>query len=252
MKKILAAVAVGLGLALVPTAAYAGSSSSDSPTPYTVDGAGIKLPDGVAFLDGGHVNITSSKGGKGLHFESLNNQPSGQWIGKSFIPWSAFGLYPCDTVSWVQVSLYSEHYGEGGQPAVTVQPCGTVPEIPVKPEPRPFSDAGETFTCEAWTVWSKEGFYDLTLVEGVWVENAEPTIVSELSSLVPTNEAERIARGCVTETVPPVQPPTPEAPVELAETGFDLAPLLWFIAGGLILGGISVWLAGYKRNGDDS
>lgn len=132
MRKGLVALGAAALLALgVATPAQAGGS--DSPTPYTVDSAGITLPTPDTFPDGGHVNLTTSQGGKGIHFESLNNQPSGQWIGQSFIPWSAFGLTDCDTVSWVQVSLYNEHYGEGGQESITVGNCGPPEEPEVIP-----------------------------------------------------------------------------------------------------------------------
>jgi LPXTG-motif cell wall-anchored protein len=144
LKKIITAIAMaGAMLLAVPTAAHAGGS--DSPTPYTVDSAGITLPSPDTFPDGGHVNLQTSAGGKGIHFESLNNQPSGQWIGQSFIPWSAFGLTDCDTVSWVQVSLYNEHFGEGGQSPVTVGNCAPpeddppVEEPPVTPEEPPVT-----------------------------------------------------------------------------------------------------------------
>lgn len=130
MKKIIIALTVALGIALVPTAAHAGGS--DAPTPYTVDAVGITLPAGVTFPDNGHVNIKTNLGDFGLHFESLNNQPSGQWIGQSHLPWSAFGLDPAKVcVIWVQVSMYNEHFGEGGQPPVGAG-CGAVPP-PIDP-----------------------------------------------------------------------------------------------------------------------
>lgn len=75
------------------------------------------------FPDGGHVNIKTSAGDKGLHFESLNwpaDHPKKKYIGESFLPWSAFGLEGSFCVTWVQVSMYNEHFGEGGQQAVCV------------------------------------------------------------------------------------------------------------------------------------
>lgn len=132
MKKIVYSFAViilaAFGLTL-PTAAYAGGS--DSPTPYIVDQTGITLPAGDTFRDNGHVNINSQPGGTNLHFEGkcINRtdaecagarHDAAQFIGKSFIPWSAFGLSGDFCVSWVQISHYNEHFGEGGQAPVCV------------------------------------------------------------------------------------------------------------------------------------
>lgn len=132
---------LGAGAALAGFA-DAASAGSDSPTPYTVDESGVTLPAGVVFPAHGHVNLTTSQGGKGVHFDPNNGHPGAAWIGAGFIPWSAFGLVGCDSVSWVQVHGFDEHYGEGGQPAVVVAPCGApeptetpVPERTVEPTP---------------------------------------------------------------------------------------------------------------------
>lgn len=133
MKKIItgAAVAalVALGAFIAPASAWAGGS--DSPTPYTVDQTGITLPAGDTFRDNGHVNITSNPSGTNLHFEGKcitrtdaecagARHDAAQFIGKSFIPWSAFGLSGEFCVSWVQISNYNEHFGEGGQAPICV------------------------------------------------------------------------------------------------------------------------------------
>ena len=133
MKKLLAlatSVLLGVSLAVVgSSAAFAGGS--DSPTPYTVDQTGITLPAGDTFRDNGHVNIRTNLGNPGLHFEGkcINRtdaecagarHAAAQFIGKSFIPWSAFGLNGEFCVSWVQISQYNEHFGEGGQAPVCV------------------------------------------------------------------------------------------------------------------------------------
>ncbi len=136
MRKLYAALATAAVIAIFPiSAAYAGGS--DDPTPYTVTTEGVQLPDGVTFPDGGHVNIKSNQGDRGIHFESLNNQPSGKWIGKSFLPWEAFGLDVSTLcVTWVQVSLYNEHFGEGGQSPIGkgCEPCPT-PSSTATPTP---------------------------------------------------------------------------------------------------------------------
>lgn len=148
IKKVLAvcaslALALGAVLGLSTAASAAGS---DSPTPYTVDATGITLPAGDTFRDNGHVNInTSLPSAWNLHFESkcidrtdhecagkLHNDA--QYIGKSFVPWSAFGLSGAFCVRWVQISHYNEHFGEGGQKPVCVMPPSEE-EPPVTPEP---------------------------------------------------------------------------------------------------------------------
>lgn len=122
--------AATVALFLCPVPALAGGS--DSPTPYTVGVEGISFP---APLEAhGHVNIRTQLGGFGVHFDPNNGHPGGQWIGKSFTPWSAFTDQPL-CVEWVQVSGFNEHYGEGGQSPVGPG-CGPSVEEP-QPEPTP-------------------------------------------------------------------------------------------------------------------
>lgn len=142
LRGLIAAPILALALVAVPTAAHAGGS--DSPTPYAVTSAGITLPEGDTFPAHGHVNLTTSQGGKGLQFDPNNGHPGGAWVGQSFIPWSAFGLATCDTVSWVQIHGYNEHYGEGGQPPVVVGDCAP-PEEP----PADTPDDGKITICHA-------------------------------------------------------------------------------------------------------
>jgi LPXTG-motif cell wall-anchored protein len=151
MKKI-AAFVVALMLMLMGMVAGAGTAfagGSDSPTPYSVSDAGVTLPGGETFQDNGHVNVKANQGNKGIHFESRNNQPSGQWIGKNFLPWSAFG-YDTDTVcvTWVQLSQYNEHFGEGGQKPVG-KGCETTPTEP--PSKYPY----EVNAC--WKMLASDG-----------------------------------------------------------------------------------------------
>jgi len=162
MRKSLAAaitlvLGVGIAVAGVGTANAAGS---DGPTPYTVDAAGVTLPSPDTFADGGHVNIKYKQAGQdkdaGIHFESLNKQPSGQWIGKSVLPWSAFGLSGDYCITWVQVSNYNEHFGEGGQapfcvttavaPPVTTPPATDPPASTAPPVTEPSCIANDTVT----------------------------------------------------------------------------------------------------------
>lgn len=141
MKKMLVALGIAMLIAVPSGAAIA--AGSDSPTPYTVTVEGIQLPAGETFKDGGHVNIKTNQGDRGIHFEALNNQPSGKWIGLSFLPWSAFGL-PDESkvcVQWVQLSQFNEHYGEGGQPPIGPG-CVTA-----SPSPSPTSSASPSPTA---------------------------------------------------------------------------------------------------------
>lgn len=144
------------GLALIAGVSIAGAAiaqpayaqgGSDSPTPYSVTDTGITLPAGSTFPDNGHVNIRMLAGNTtGLHFESKcitrddaecagARHEAAQYIGASFIPWSAFGVdITTECVTWVQISTYNEHFGEGGQPPIGALCSGTdVPE-PEEPE----------------------------------------------------------------------------------------------------------------------
>lgn len=140
-----------VGLALI-AASLAGGS--DDPTPYTLDIEGITLPAGETFPDNGHVNIRTTQGSFGVHFESKcitrtdaecagERHELAQFIGKDFIPWSAFGLVDEFCVEWVQISQYNEHFGEGGQPPLCNTP-DTPPEPPVDPPTEPPTEPPTT------------------------------------------------------------------------------------------------------------
>ncbi|MCU1515071.1 MAG: hypothetical protein JWO10_2161 [Microbacteriaceae bacterium] len=120
MKRTIAAVLTGaLAIGLAVTGVTTAFADSNSPTPYTVDAAGVTLPSPDTFPANGDVNVTYTQAGvsaqKSIHFDPNNNQPGGAWIGKSNIPWSGFGLAGNYCITWVQVSLYNAHFGEGGQ-----------------------------------------------------------------------------------------------------------------------------------------
>lgn len=119
-------------------------AASDDPTPYTLTADGIQLPPGTTFPAHGHVNVRWEGGGHaGVHFDPNNGQPGGVWIGQSLIPWSAFGIPADSCITWVQLSMYSEHYGEGGQEPFCLgkeEPWPTEPSSPpepTSPEPSP-------------------------------------------------------------------------------------------------------------------
>lgn len=146
--------------ALLLVSAGPAAAGSDDPVPYTVGGDGLTLPAGDAFRDGGHVNIryTAAEapgGSANIHFETLNNQPSGAYVGTSFVPWSALlGQVPAGLcITWVQVEGYDEHFGEGGQAPVcttdatapapsSTSPATEVPATPGTTSPLVEQDAG--------------------------------------------------------------------------------------------------------------
>jgi hypothetical protein len=141
---------------------------------------------------------------------------------------------PCDGEAYFQVDVYRNDQVTrstitGGvlkgpnDPGESLVPGGwgvaykvvKVVGIPCEPPAVPWSDAGETFSCDAWTYWTKTGHYGFTFdaEANMWVQDAEPTVDAETSELIPTNYDERQARGC-----------NPE----LAETGVDyFATWLW-------------------------
>lgn len=110
------------------TALPAHAATSIDPTPYTVTAEGVTLPDGVVFPADGHVNWRTTIKSGGIHFDPFNGQPGGAYIGQSSLP---IPLEPGECIVWVQVSLYNEHFGEGGQNPV----CAPEEVVPVEPEP---------------------------------------------------------------------------------------------------------------------
>lgn len=132
MKKIFTTLLIAAGLIAVPSVAHAGGS--DAPTPYTVTVDGVYLPAGDVFSANEHVNVRDDTGKSySIHFEEKyadpNNQewknrpfdhtdPRNQFYGGSFLPWEALNGFNAKSdfcVTWVQVSGYNEHFGEGGQ-----------------------------------------------------------------------------------------------------------------------------------------
>lgn len=177
-------------------------------TDYTVNEDGVYLPEGLTFVDGGHVNVHTSTGSYGIHFEALNNQPSGQWIGQNFLPWSAFGIDTNeDCVTWVQVAEFNYHYGENGETGIGA--CE---------EPTPDLE------CPTGTV---PGWLD---------ENGNPTscVGDDPQPTTPPTPAVEV-------------PASPDVP-HLAETGPVETDVLALIAAGLVVLGAMLWAyAGKNR-----
>ncbi|WP_407319264.1 LPXTG cell wall anchor domain-containing protein [Isoptericola halotolerans] len=209
MKKTLAAVGA-TALVLAPVGA-AWAAGSDDPTPYTVTAQGLTLPAPEAFPDRGHVNIRytvdGQERGAGIHFESLNDQPSGAWIGQSFLPWSALIDETDYCITWVQVSLYNEHFGEGGQ-----DPVCTTEEPTTEPSEEPSTDPTEEPSDEP----SEEPSTDPT-EEPSDEPSEEPT--TEGPSEEPTETVETPAPTEPVETSVPAETPEVSSPAEATDTG---------------------------------
>lgn len=249
MKKLWIALLAIAGLVLI--GAPANATGSDGVPPYKVGVEGITLPEGDTFPAHGHVNIkyTDFEGNNersaGIHFDPNNNHPGGQWIGESFIPWTAFGLTEGFCITWVQIHGYNQHYGEGKHKSVCVppaNPCVDDPyapgcEIPPAPEEwHTVEERTNPLVCEPdatgygivttemregtrTPVWNEAEWRWVTPTEWTWTDW---TVVSE----------ERVAD----ESCDP-----------LVETGSSLSPAYVAGAGALLAGGAAVLLLGRRR-----
>ncbi len=170
MKKIIVLLVAAFALIAVGSPAVA--SGSDAPVPYTLDVQGVTLPGSDVFKANGHVNIKYlSKGSTksaGIHFDPNNNQPGGKWIGRNFIPWTAFAK-DIECITWVQIDGYNQHYGEGGQKPLCI----------TKPPTAPPSDSEDRevitgVNCEEriveWRKDRREAVYDYDYTKGKWVQ----------------------------------------------------------------------------------
>ncbi|MCC2320777.1 hypothetical protein [Cellulomonas xiejunii] len=133
------ATTTALTALLLVGAATAASAGSDAPPPYRVTGTALELPVGATLQVHGHVNVvyTSARGtaSRNVHIEGPGT-PFGDLVGTSVLTWDRAGLPPDACITWVQVSGYDEHYGEGGQAPV----CRTgTPSA--APEPAPSDGA---------------------------------------------------------------------------------------------------------------
>jgi len=240
LKHTALAVAVLGIIYLSPSAANA--AGSDAPTPYSVTAQGVQLPAGTTFEANGHVNYKTTLRSGGVHFDPNNNQPGGAFIGQSFFPIS---LAPGECITWVQVSLYNEHFGEGNQAPVCAPPA----EPPVEEEP-PVVVEPPVFTpyevCAFWlinapapenwpgqTILSRDcGFVSPTecveyriQFDKYWIRDAADeaywlglTVINSPADDAPLEPHDYVvstvpAKDC-TVVVPPTEevPPTPEVP----------------------------------------
>ena len=162
--KTVRAVAVAIALALLPAGA-AVAGGSDAPTPYVVTAEGVTLPPGETFPAHGHVNWRTSWAQHSIHFDPNNGQPGGKYIGQNFLP---FNLEPGECVIWVQVSLYNEHFGEGGQQPVCKPKVEVPPEVVKPPQPEPTVRTKTTDVCKA-----ASRVTDFYSTPSIWSEDKE-------------------------------------------------------------------------------
>ncbi len=217
-----------VGLIVVGIASAARAGGSDSATPYTVDSTGITLPTGSTFPDNGHVNIRWDGGSANLHFEGKcitrtdaecagPRHDAAQYIGRSFIPWSAFGVPTTACITWVQISTFNEHYGEGHQPPVCLTeepPCTPTPSAPAEtptptvstePSPEPSTASpSPTPTTTPSPQPSPEPSTDPSL-EPLPTSSEPPTSPSPTPTVEPS--------ATPTPSVEPTPAPSPSSPV---------------------------------------
>lgn len=217
--RYLIAVALAAALILSPSAALAGS---DSPTPYAVTEAGITLPADTTFPDNGHVNYRTTLRTVSHHFEAKcitrtdaecagKRHDDALLIGTGFLP---IDLEPGECLIWVQVSLFDEHFGEGGQEPICPTPDPTdtptaTPEPTEGPEPTEPPVITPPITC---TPPYAPGWLDESGQPTGCVWNG-PDPTEEPSSPTPT----------------PAPSPSPSLPAEIvpapAPVGVDPAPV---------------------------
>ena len=215
-----AAVALSIG-GLTISASAAQAAGSDSPTPYTVTATGVQLPEGDTFRANGHINWRTTLGSGGMHFDPNNGHPGGAFIGQSFFP---ITLAPGECITWVQISHYNEHFGEGGQAPVCAPDEEQPPVKPGKPDPVTGSETrvldpecvtpldGTASVVTEGRSWSEGWAWDEAGWQWVPTERVYTDWVPVGSELVELVE-------CAAPVPPtPTEPPAPDAPAAPPET----------------------------------
>lgn len=287
---LILAVLVALGIATVTWAATSHAAGSDSPTPYTVTAAGITLPTGRTFQDNGHVNVRWSTGTGSVHFEGKcvtrtdaecagKRHDDAQFIGTAFIPWSAFGQPDC--VTWVQISDFNEHFGEGGQPPVCLTteeptPCPTeaTPTPSVTPSSPPSPTSAPTPTPSSTGPSTEPSPTSTSSTPSPSPTSPSPTITPSASPPAPvvtsppttspstpvpsatsTLSPEPTRTPAVLATQPQSATPTgpgserPPVPSPLASTGTDAHTAVLLTLALLAVGAVLYFAAARKRGG---
>lgn len=236
------------------------AGGSDSPTPYSVTVDGIEFP--YPLEAHGHVNVRTDTASYGIHFDPNNGHPGGQWIGESFLPWSAFGITE-GCVVWVQWSAVNEHFGEGGQEPVCLYEPEPEPTAEHTREPEPTAEP----TAEPTVEPTEEPSPEPSLSPEPSVEpTIEPSEEPE-PTVEPTPDPTITPESVVDPTTEPAEPltpetstdpevvPTPERDIEQASSVSELAQtgVSWssvFAATILIGAGVTaVWASWVIRHG---
>ena len=130
------------GLLLVASSTGAWAGGSDAPVPYAVTADGLTLAPGDTFAVHDHVNVTyTTRHGRtasaNLHIEGTRSTAG--LIGKASVRWETVGVPENSCITWVQVSKYQEHFGEGGQKPVCQTTCKPpTPQPTTSPSPTPY------------------------------------------------------------------------------------------------------------------
>lgn len=86
---------------------------------YTVTEEGIYFDAPIEAH--GRVDVRWQSGSKGVHFGPDDSQPGSAWIGKDFMPWSAFDVPDGARIEWARYSGSDDCYGEPSYPATDVR-----------------------------------------------------------------------------------------------------------------------------------
>jgi hypothetical protein len=153
LRRALLSTAVGSALLVAPaTAALA--HGSDAPTPYRVTSTAIELPTGRVLGDNAHVNVHYTfhgvQGSASLATE-IAGKPDHDLASAHEVAWSRIGVPDGAYVTWVQVSGFDEHFGEGGQkPVCVTRPPRDCPGGTPTPAPSATTSAAPTASPHAW------------------------------------------------------------------------------------------------------
>lgn len=230
-------------LLLLGSAAAATAGGSDDPTPYTVTADGLTLPEGRTFVENDHVNVRYVVDGvtlsAQLHVQAATAQ--GSFAGRSDVRWSELGLPAEHCVTWVQVSGFNEHFGEGGQrpvcsaappvqTAVPVAPLAPVPATPVPPSPAPASPAASPAPSSPVTGGAPATPAPTVTADAVPVPS--PTVSGAVLEAAPRPTPSATAATVRAQ----VLADSPRPGGVLATTGGTLVPLLGLATAALVAG----------------
>lgn len=200
MRRRALAAATLTALALLTSATSATAGGSDDPTPYTVTSSELELPAGDTFGEHDHVNVAYTTafgtGSANLH-TGIPGSPGADVIGQGEVSWSRIGVPTGACITWVQVSGFNEHFGEGGQsPVCTDAPTPTVPTPEVTPTPT------ETVAVVPTPAATPTASPEVSA-------SATPT-VTPVSEVLPTSEASATPSSTTVTTAGPTATPVTE------------------------------------------